>query len=376
MRLCLIVKTGWQNEPSGVGTFLRTVIPQWETSYRMDLLEFGSCGGGAREQKAEPPVSTPRRKIALPSFLSLGLGYSRAFRRDMKWLLESTPSERPELVVVNEYGCETMPVAAAKIFSGVPIVALAHTHPGESPKALHPIRRFVEKLCARSVSAAVFHSNSNRDAWLKRGSPVSTNVIPHGLDVPEGFDAEGADSRCQGVHFVVVSRLVAWKGHKVLLEAWKLAQPDLPVGSRLTVVGDGPMRGSIEDWLIAHDPGNAISLKGAIPNGATSFCYADCAIHVPTEPEAFGLVVLEAIARGVPVIASEIGGIPEIISDGDEGLLVPAGDVPALAAAMIRISKDAPMRRSMGLKARQTFCGRFSTNRMLDQYDQFFRSLT
>ncbi len=91
--------------------------------------------------------------------------------------------------------------------------------------------------------------------------------------------------------------------------------------------------------------------------------------------EAAGLVNIEALACGVPVVASRVGGIPEIVEHGTTGLLVAAGEPDELAAAIRRIAEDPDLRRKMGEAARTAAVERFSAERKLDQFLNFYRTV-
>lgn len=157
------------------------------------------------------------------------------------------------------------------------------------------------------------------------------------------------------VLFAFAGRLVGWKGLAVALKA--LAEPALRgVDMKLLIIGDGPERANLErlardlgvsDLVVFHDP---------VPHDLLPAYYAaaDVGVFPSIGDEAFGITIAEAMSCGKPVIASYIGGIPEVVGNEEScGLLVPPGDPAALAAAMRQLAEDAPLRARMGRAARE-----------------------
>jgi len=136
----------------------------------------------------------------------------------------------------------------------------------------------------------------------------------------------------------VVARLEPEKGHATLLEAWPLVLQHVP-NAYLLIVGEGGRRESLEqqarDLRIAH----RIVFTGRRDDVPAVTAALDCAV-LPSYREAQGLTILEAMALSRPVVASNVGGIPEMIEDGVSGLLVPPRDAPALGAAISRVLLD------------------------------------
>jgi 2-deoxystreptamine N-acetyl-D-glucosaminyltransferase/2-deoxystreptamine glucosyltransferase len=149
-------------------------------------------------------------------------------------------------------------------------------------------------------------------------------VIPSGVEVPASV-GEPADPP----EVLFVGRLSPEKG---ILELVQAAE-----GIPLLVAGDGPLRAQVPGAL------------GFVPHHELSPLYERVAVvAVPSHREGFGVVALEAMAHGRPVVASAVGGLLDIVVDGETGLLVPPGDVGALRGALERLLGDADLRRGLG----------------------------
>jgi len=136
----------------------------------------------------------------------------------------------------------------------------------------------------------------------------------------------------------VVARLEHEKGHPTLLEAWPSILRRVPT-ARLLVVGEGSRREELEAQAIALGIAKTVVFTGRRDDIPAVTAALDVAV-LPSYREAQGLTILEAMALSRPVVASAVGGIPEVIQDGRTGLLVPPHDAAALAAAVVRLLTD------------------------------------
>ena len=130
----------------------------------------------------------------------------------------------------------------------------------------------------------------------------------------------------------IVGRLIPIKGHDTLLRALAAVRADLP-GVTLEIAGDGALEAELRATVTRLGLDDLVTFLGHVPQVAAVFERAEVVV-VPSLGEGFGMVALEAMERGRPVIASAVGGLPEIVDDGRTGLLVPVSDVDALAEAI------------------------------------------
>jgi glycosyltransferase involved in cell wall biosynthesis len=173
-------------------------------------------------------------------------------------------------------------------------------------------------------------------------APERTRVIPCGID-PEPFRA--VRRRTSGASRVVllsVGRLVEAKGHAILLHALRRLV-DCGLEVELHIVGDGPLRGDLERLVARLELGGRVRFFGAVLPPVGALGEADVFVF-PSLVEPQGLAVLEAMAAGVPVVASRAGGIPEMIEHARDGILVEPGDASALAAALADVLADPSLR--------------------------------
>jgi L-malate glycosyltransferase len=140
------------------------------------------------------------------------------------------------------------------------------------------------------------------------------------------------------------------------------------------MVGDGPERGPAEHLARELKVDRHVSFLGK-QNHVERLIPQAHVLLMPSELEAFGLVALEAMACGVPPVATRVGGVPELITDGVDGFLEAAGDIAAQAARVVALLTDEKLHRTMARAARQTAVDRFCTEKIIPQYEQYYEEV-
>jgi glycosyltransferase involved in cell wall biosynthesis len=160
----------------------------------------------------------------------------------------------------------------------------------------------------------------------------------------------------------IVAQLIARKGHRYLLQALKTVLPDHPQ-MQLLIFGRGPLENELRQVIASDGLTPHVRLMGFVDNLPEILGCIDLLVH-PADMEGLGVSLLQASAAEVPIVASRVGGIPEAVRDGLNGLLVTPGDIPALAAAIHHLLADPKLRQRMGEAGRRLVTNEFSTNTM------------
>jgi len=218
--------------------------------------------------------------------------------------------------------------------------------PGLSPFHL-AITRFALAR-ADAVTATGLHLAQETLRYLPQERPVT--VVPYGVDVL--LFSPGADGRQAGPLVIgSVGRLAPEKGLHYLLEAARRLVAD-GVDLRIVLAGDGPERTRLERAATDALAGR-VQFLGETPHERVPAVLRQLDIFVmPSTWEGFGVAAVEAAACGLPVVASAVHGIPDVVVHGETGLLVPPRDAGALAAAIRRLADDGALRRRMGAAGR------------------------
>jgi len=173
------------------------------------------------------------------------------------------------------------------------------------------------------------------------------------------------------LRFLCVGRLIPIKGHVVLLRAFRQAldeRPDL----RLDIAGRGALEHGLKDLARELDLTGAVRFLGHV-SPIQPAIEASFAVVVPSLGEGFGMVALEAMERARPVIAASIGGLEDLVRDGETGLLVPPGEAEPLAEAMLALAADPARAAAMGVEARVRALERFPENRCTERTEEVYR---
>jgi N-acetyl-alpha-D-glucosaminyl L-malate synthase BshA len=141
---------------------------------------------------------------------------------------------------------------------------------------------------------------------------------------------------------------------------------------RLVLIGDGPERPKVEDLVAQLRLRDDVTFLGERVNVVETIQQARVFL-LPSETESFGLAALEALSCGVPVVASRVGGLPEVVEEGESGFLVPVGDIDAMARAAVRLLEDDTLHARMSGSARTRAVERFRLLPMVDRYEAFYR---
>jgi len=146
------------------------------------------------------------------------------------------------------------------------------------------------------------------------------------------------------------------------------------LNTRLIMVGDGSERTNVEHRARCLEVVEQCSFVGKQPKIVDYLSAADVLL-LPSDQESFGLAALEAMACEVPVIASRVGGIPEVVTDGETGFLSEVGDVTKMAEDAARLLSDETFRKQMGMRARESAVSRYRTDLVIPQYIRFYEEV-
>jgi phosphatidylinositol alpha-mannosyltransferase len=235
-----------------------------------------------------------------------------------------------------------------------------------------PLRRRIERLDGR-----IAVSTTARD-FVARYFPGDYRVIPNGVDVdrfhPDVPPLPGLRAR-DVVNLLFVGRLDPRKGVEVLLQAMPEIVEKTGGRARLHVIGDSYLRPKLER-AVPSPVRDAVRFLGHVPSTDLPGYYASADVFVSpaTGNESFGIVLLEAMAAGRAVVASNIPGYRSVITPGVEGLTVPPGDPRALAAAVSELANDSGRRAAMAVRGRQRALA-FSWPRVTDQIEAYYQEL-
>ncbi len=254
---------------------------------------------------------------------------------------------------------------------------LVHCH-GPAPMGL--LRRFL----VRRAHGYVAVSNHIKDYLVAHGvAAQNVEVIPNPAEkmtIDEGLVRSVRARyhlRPEQRVFGIFGRIVGWKGHREFVLAASEVVKRMPEAVAFIVgdVSDGDRRlwDDLQELVRQQGLADRFVFTGYIARIVELYGIMDVVVHASTWPEPFGLVIIEAMGCGIPVIASNLGAPSEIIDDGKDGLIVDPKNTPALAQALLDLLGNESLRRDMGQRARQKVLSRYGAEEYASRMEGVYR---
>jgi glycosyltransferase involved in cell wall biosynthesis len=228
------------------------------------------------------------------------------------------------------------------------------------PVLLRPFSILINK--ADKVTAISTHTAKELAGVVK----MPIEIIPFSAAMAERHAAAAVAKK----EIIFVGRLVERKGVKYLIEAFRRIHKSIP--HELIIIGDGPERSQLEESVTRSGLESRVKFPGKISDDRLYGYYRSCSFLVlpavydkKGDTEGLGVVLLEAMSYAKPVIASNVGGITDIVVDGENGLLVPPANPDALAQAVMKLARGRELRRRYGKQARKTVDEKFNWDRII-----------
>jgi N-acetyl-alpha-D-glucosaminyl L-malate synthase BshA len=242
---------------------------------------------------------------------------------------------------------------------------------GNDPNYLETTRFGIEKSDAvTAVSEAL-----RRDTQEKFGLSKPIDVVPNFIE-PERFERAlevGGAKRWAKPGEKIIVHVSNFRPVKRVMDVLRVFhRVREKVAVHLLLVGDGPDRAQVERYCRECDTCDVITFIGNLALVEEVLAGADLFL-LPSETESFGLAALEALSCEVPVIATNVGGLPEVVDHGKTGYLFPVGDVDAMAEAAVELLKDDTRRAEIGREARRQAVGRFNEDAIVERYRDVYR---
>jgi len=283
----------------------------------------------------------------------LPFGVARKLRRTCR-------AEEPDVVHSHGYKCDV-----ALILSRTKAAKVSTIHGWCSRSLKEKLYEWIGVQCQKRMDAVIALCEDYRRRLRRRGTPSDRiHVAPVGVD-PAALCSTGRNLRREWgvgpeeVLIAQVGRLSCEKNPQLFVEVARALHPQLPQ-ARFALVGDGPLTAYCQS-LVA-DAGVPVLLPGYVKETGDVHRALDIVVNCSTT-EGLPGALLEAGATGRPVVATAVGGVPEIVEDGVTGVLCASGDGRAIASAVARLAGDGELRERMGAAARERVVARFNTDR-------------
>jgi glycosyltransferase involved in cell wall biosynthesis len=296
----------------------------------------------------------------------------------------------PDIVHLNIFLTQLSP-SILPVLREFPVVYTAHWYRAICPKGTKLIRDHT--VCTYPAGVACWWLDMLQLRLLKRHFRNIDFVIANSRITEERLGVEGIHCDSRLPYFVnssaleekkfspqpticFLGRLVPEKGADVLIRAMKTLLQRLP-DARLLIAGNGPQKGLLEQLVSQLGLGASIHFLGYIPNENLDSLWAECdVLAVPSRwEEPFGIVATEALAAGVPVVATRGGGLEEIVEDQKSGYYVEPGNVEELSDKLYDVLRDRKLAIQLGQYGKQMMQAKFNMKSHLDQLMMFYERL-
>jgi len=291
-----------------------------------------------------PQLTWLHRFAHVPREGLLALALRRAVRRMCR-------AQRVAALFVHSHALGAIVGAAIRREFGVPWLLVVHADihdrpPGAYDRRVTAFYRWVTPIAYRGADRVLAISRRMAEAAIQHGArPERVCVVPNGIDPAEigldgGESPRAARAPDTPLRLLFVGRLAPEKGLADLLDVCaRLAGQG--VAFHLRIAGDGPLRAALQAQVAALGLGGQVELLGLCPRAGLGALYRDADLTcVPSLSEPQGIVVLESLIAGTPVVATAVGGIPDMVRDGVNGRLLPAQRPDLLAAVAAGLAAD------------------------------------
>lgn len=259
----------------------------------------------------------------------------------------------------------------------VPVaIATEMTLKDTAPSRLRRARdRLIQPFAALAINRCdsfMVTSKYIRDQWLGPTDADRFEVVYPPFNLKKLEEVKWTPARDGGMRVCFVGRLSEEKGLPSLLGAMSRVHAYSP-STRVTIVGTGPLGSYLRERARAMGLNDIVRFAGYMSNSFEALAQSDIFV-LPSRTEGCPIVILEAMAMGLPVVATDVGGNPELVTDGETGFLVPYNHPERMASAIVRLCKDRQLRRAMGRRGKEIAFTRFHpatfSSRVQSLYDR------
>lgn len=286
--------------------------------------------------------------------------------------------EKVSVLHCHQYSPWVYGVLARLFLPSLKVILTEHGrfHPDIASSKRRAFNRLLAPLTHRliAVSPAVTEALVKVDAFPRR----RVEVVYNGISVSNTSESRAAIRQrlgllADGIYVILCARFDTIKWIEGLVQAFAKVHAQEPK-ARLILVGDGPERPRIEREIAEHQLSGAVHLAG-FRHDVADWLTASDIYTLPSHSEGTSVSLIEAMAKGLPAVATRVGGTPEVLAEGETGLLTPRADVDALAQALLTLVRDPDLRMRFGAAAKARYAALFRPESMLEKYAALYRQL-
>lgn len=298
---------------------------------------------------------------------------AQSYLQRWRWVRANIAHVKPDAVLIHCFGIPHLISAAAAYGVGIDSISAWAGNP-PSRSLISRLRFTAVLMASRIVQCPVVSCSSavaQEFGKLGIGMPARSAIVPNAIDISDilATARKSRDSRRDlKPTIAMVSRLDVIKDHATLLDAFAKIHRDIP-NARLWIIGDGSLRTSLEAH--AHNLGisQSTTFFGNRTDVASLLGQTDVFAFSTTRDEGFGIVLIEAMAAGIPIVATDVAACREVLANGEAGLLVAPSDADALALALCNVLNAPELRARMSSNSLRRVRAEYSIERCAQRWE-------
>jgi len=232
-----------------------------------------------------------------------------------------------------------------------------------------------EKIIGKHVHLFICNSNAVRKHYLDQGlHEKNVRVVHNGVDLSKFTPGNRKRDQRSDPRIISIGRLIEWKGHHIFIRAASQVRAKYP-SARFILVGSGPYETELKNLAESLGVTDAMVYTGYLSDIRNALEESDIFVHCSINPEPFGRTIIEAMAMGKATIAANLGAVPEIITDGVDGILIPPDDPEVLAKTVIRLLENEKLREKLGAAARRKIEEKFDIKFYVTKIENIYQEI-
>lgn len=325
----------------------------------------GNSEGSLKEEAVKRGLNAERLALSRGYSIANGLKISRF-----------AVGNRMDIIHSHGYKANILLGSLPKSLRKIPVMSTIH---GWTPTKMFSkiwLYTLLDKICLRRMDAIVnVNSLSPRVGGSAEGFVIENGIDELKFNPKHILQSDPKINNFCKDSFVigVLSRLSKEKGLIYLIEAVRLLSDSIK-NIKLVIIGEGPLRGFLQDNILKYGLSDKVLLAG-YRNSAYNYLPLFNVFVLPSLTEGLPITILEAMQAGVPIVASGVGGIPDVLGKGKYGITVEPANPKALAEAILYVYLNPDLTKEMGKKARQAVLKKYSSRRMAEGYLKVYESV-
>jgi L-malate glycosyltransferase len=239
---------------------------------------------------------------------------------------------------------------------------------------MSPLNRLLNKFMTRNDEKVIAVSHFVKGELIKKGIPENKIVVIHnGIDLTSDFVSKDQTERSEKIQLATIGRLSPEKGQLFLLEGLKLLNENTSISYdwECLIFGNGPLKKELENKVQEYGLEQRVNFCGYVENIPEQLKNIDIVV-IPSQNDAFPYIAIESLAMGKAIIGTNVGGIPEIVKNGETGIIIHYGNSNELLESLLKLFNDGSYANQLSQQARNFYLNHLTIDKMFNQINSLY----